>query len=298
MLGAGGVGGLLAAALSRAGASVQVVAREPTAAVISAQGISVSSRVLGEFRAEPRAVTELREPVDALIVATKALGLDAALDRIVEPPELVVPLLNGLDHLARLRDRFGTDAVAAAVIRVESDRPAPGLIVQTSPSVRIDMAAEEPQVAARLPAVAEGLTGAGVPTVIGTSEAQVMWSKLVRLNALSATTTVTGQSIGFVRSDPDWRETLTACVKETAAVATADGAQVDPADTLRELEEAHPGLGSSMQRDLAAGRTPELDAIQGSVMRAAARNGVECPTVTRLAGEIARMAGIDAPAVG
>jgi 2-dehydropantoate 2-reductase len=160
------------------------------------------------------------------------------------------------------------------------------------------MAAEEPRVAARLPALAELLSGAGIPTAIGTSEAQVMWSKLVRLNALSATTTVSGQSIGFVRSDPDWRRTLVACVEETAATATADGAPMDPADTFRELDEAHPGLGSSMQRDLAAGRTPELDAIQGSVMRAAARHGVECPTVTRLAGEIARMAGVDAPAAG
>jgi 2-dehydropantoate 2-reductase len=292
------VGGFIAAALDRAGEQVRVVAREPTVAVVNEHGIDVSSQVLGEFHARPAAVTQLQEPVDVLFVAAKAVGLATALDRIVALPALVVPLLNGLDHLNILRQRFGARAVAAAVIRIESDRPAPGRIKQTSPSVRVDMAAADAEVASRLPAVARSLIEAGVPTVIRDSEAEVMWSKLVRLNALSATTTVSGQSLGQVRSDPEWRAALVACVKETAATATADGARMDPAATLAELDAAHPGLGSSMQRDLAAGRTPELDAIQGSVMRAAARHGVDCPTVTRLAGEIARLAGIAPPAVG
>jgi 2-dehydropantoate 2-reductase len=291
------VGGFIAAALDRAGERVQVVAREPTVAKLNERGIDVRSRLLGDFRAQPEAVAELKEPVDVLFVATKATGLAAALDRIVVPPALVVPLLNGLDHLALLRARFGAGAVAAAVIRIESDRPAPGRIVQRSPSVRVDMAAERLEVASRLPAVAHGLIEAGILAIIGEREAQVMWSKLVRLNALSATTAVSGQSIGFVRSDPQWRRTLEACVAETASTATADGAPMDPADTMAELDGAHPGLGSSMQRDLSAGRTPELDAIQGSVIRAAARHGLDCPTVRRLAGEIARMAGIAPPAV-
>lgn len=298
MLGPGGVGGFVAAALSRAGEPVQVVARKSTVEAIRARGLDVRSRVLGDFLARPAAGTELRVPVDVLFATPKAPGLAAALDRIVARPALVVPLLNGLDHLALLRRRFGTEPVIAAVIRVESNRPEPGRIVQTSPAVRIDMAAEHPGTAARLPVIADALVRAGIPTVIADSEARVMWSKLVRLNALSATTTVSGRDIGFIRSDPEWRATLVACIEETAAIATADGAPMSPEDTVRELDAAHPGLGSSMQRDLAAGQVPELDAIQGSVMRAAARHGIDCPTVTRLAAEIARLAGIDPPASG
>ena len=52
-----------------------------------------------------------------------------------------------------------------------------------------------------------------------------------------------------------------------------------------------------MQRDIAAGRTPELDAIPGSVMRAAARHGLSCPTIEQLVAMIARRAGIEPPAV-
>ena len=80
--------------------------------------------------------------------------------------------------------------------------------------------------------------------------------------------------------------------------ARAEGAgDVDPAVALGELEQAHATLGSSMQRDIAAGRTPELDAIPGSVLRAAARHDLQCPTIERLVTMVASRAGIPAPVV-
>ncbi len=54
--------------------------------------------------------------------------------------------------------------------------------------------------------------------------------------------------------------------------------------------------GSSMQRDIAAGRAPELDAIPGAVLRAAARHGLQCPTIERLVAIIAERAGVPEPA--
>ena len=79
------------------------------------------------------------------------------------------------------------------------------------------------------------------------------------------------------------------------AVANADGAGLEPGATIAELDGAHESLGSSMQRDLEAGRTPELDAIQGAVLRAGARHGLRCPTVRMLAEQIAQLAGLPAP---
>jgi 2-dehydropantoate 2-reductase len=51
-----------------------------------------------------------------------------------------------------------------------------------------------------------------------------------------------------------------------------------------------------MQRDIAAGREPELDAIAGAVLRAGRRLGLECPTIARLSRRIAERAGVPAPA--
>lgn len=284
VLGPGGVGGLVAATLARAGEDVVVVAREETAAVIASAGLRVRSVVLGEFVARPRVASVLDEPAEILVVATKAPGLEAALTRVQAPAALVVPLLNGIEHIAFLRERFGVEAVSASVIRVESDRPEPGVVEQTSPSIRIDLAPPWPYVVD----AARRIGVAGIPALVGEDEATVMWSKLVRLNSLALMTSAYDLRLGAIRDDPALAGELEACVLETGTVAVASGAELDPADTLRELADAHPGLGSSMRRDIAAGREPELDAIPGAVVRAAERVGVEVPTVRRL---FARVAG-------
>ena len=51
----------------------------------------------------PEATTELREPVDLLLVTVKAPALDDALGRIEAPAETVVPLLNGIEHMETIR---------------------------------------------------------------------------------------------------------------------------------------------------------------------------------------------------
>jgi 2-dehydropantoate 2-reductase len=279
VLGPGGVGGLVAAALDHAGTPVSVVAREETVAVIERDGIRVSSVKLGDFLARPRAIPQLSWPVDLLIVATKATALDAALARVQRPyPALVIPLLNGLDHVALLRERFGAERVLAGVIRVESDRPQPGVVVQTSPFLRVDLAPDP-----RAERVAHLLRAAEIPTRIGDSEAEVLWRKLVRLNALACTTAAFAAPLGAIRSRAEWRAALTGAVEEGAAVARAEGVPIEAAAVLEELWEAHEGLTSSLARDVAAGRANELDAIAGAVLRAGERHGIATPAVASLA---------------
>jgi len=118
----------------------------------------------------------------------------------------------------------------------------------------------------------------------------------VRLTALALMSSAYDLPLGPIRSTPELRDELRACVEEGAAVANADGARVEPADTMGELDDAHDTLGSSMQRDIAAGVEPELDAIAGSVLRAAARHGLRCPTIERLAARVAERSGVPVPA--
>lgn len=236
-----------------------------------------------------------------LIVATKAAGLRDALDRVEIAPRLVLPLLNGLDHIAVLRERFAPETVLAGTIRVESDRPEPGVIVHSSPFVLIDMATRHDSALEPMRALGAVFEHAGIyvrltlPVSAG-SEAQVMWSKLARLCALACTTSAYDRPIGEIRGTPELRSDLVGAIEEACAVGRAEGAaDVDPQTALTELELAHPTLGSSMQRDIAAGRPPELDAIPGAVLRAGARHGLACPTIERLVGLIAARAGVSAP---
>jgi len=296
VLGPGGVGGFVAGALARAGTDVTVVARQETAAAIADRGLDVRSVLLDDFVAQPAAVAVLEDPVDALLVATKAGGLAAALERVRGEPGLVVPLLNGLDHMALLRERFGPERVAAGTIRIEADRPAPGQVVHTSRFLRVDLAADGGRLGPQLEALAAALEAAQVPARIMDTEAEVLWGKLVRLNALACTTSAYDLPLGPIRSTPELRADLVAAVQEAAAVARAEGASVEPGNVMGELTDAHAELSSSMRRDIAAGREPELDQIPGAVLRAAARHGLACPTIARLTLQVARRAGIDPPA--
>jgi 2-dehydropantoate 2-reductase len=264
VLGPGGVGGLLAAVLPDA----LVVSRSPLTE------IQLRSRLLGHRTTPVRSVETLDEPVDVLFIATKATGLEQAVERIATEPGTVVPLLNGFEHIAWLRGRFPD--VVAATIRVEATRVAPGVIEQTSPFLRIELSAH--------PEVAELLNDAGIPAAVIENEAQVMWSKLSRLNAIALTTTACRAPIGEVRNHH--RDDLLDVVRETAAVAEAEGATIDVGAIEQELNEAHPELLSSMARDAAAGRPLELDAIGGAVLRAGARHGIDTPTVRRLVDAI------------
>ena len=291
VLGPGGVGGLIAAALERSGEQVSVIARESTARVIGEQGLRVSSVLLGDFLVHPSVSDQLSEETQVLIVASKAPTLMSALERVHVQPALVLPLLNGLDHLTPLRERFG-DVVLAGSIRVESDRPQPGVIVHSSRFLRIDMASQQPTLRESMFELARRLSDAGIPARVCDSEAQVMWGKLVRLNALATTTSAFDKLLGEIRGTPELNDQLVGAIKEGCAVAAAEGAAIDPGAPIAELAAAHDTLGSSMQRDIAAGRAPELDAIAGAVLRAGARHGIGCPTTARLARLIAKRAAI------
>jgi len=141
--------------------------------------------------------------------------------------------------------------------------------------------------------LAARLEAAGIPARVVATEPQVMWAKLVRLNALACTTSAWDVELGAIREDPERRVVLEAAIREAAAVARAEGADIPDEKAMDELESAHATLGSSMQRDIAAGREPELDAIPGAVLRAGARHGLACPTIESLVAQIeARIAAL------
>ncbi|MGW4884437.1 ketopantoate reductase family protein [Streptomyces murinus] len=284
VLGPGGVGGLLAALLSRAGHRVICLAGQDTARTLARDGIRVSSGQHGDFTAPVEADTELREPVDLCLVTVKHTALDAALDRM--PPQyargFVLPLLNGVEHVAALRGRYGAEQVVPAVIRVESTRTAAGVVEHGSPFTEIDVAGADE---ARLAPLAAVLNAAGVKTRTVADENAALWAKLAFLAPFALLTTRYGLSIGGIRDEH--AKELAALVEETTAVSRACGGPGDAAQVLARYDAFPAQSKSSMLRDAEAGRALELDAIGGAVLRAAERHGIEVPLATRLVAELA-----------
>ncbi|MFI8948843.1 ketopantoate reductase family protein [Streptomyces sp. NPDC053750] len=285
VLGPGGVGGLLAALLAHAGHRVICLAGPATAAALCKDGIRVRSAQFDDFSAPVEAATELREPVDLCLVTVKSTHLETALERVPRQMldgGLVLPLLNGVEHLAGLRRHFGERRVVAGVIRVESTRVAPGAVEHGSPFTEIDVAGP----AERLGELRDVLRAAGVMVQVAGDESALLWTKLAFLAPFALLTTWYGTTIGEVRTER--RAELSALVREAAAVGEACGASIDVTRFLA-LYEAFPrDARSSMQRDAEAGRPLELDAVGGALLRAARRHGVSVPLATRLVADLGR----------
>lgn len=273
VLGPGAVGGALAVPLAEAGIDVICIARQATAEAITSRGLSLiqGSSVTA---ARPRAVEELEEPVDLLLVTVKATGLEDALARIRSSASVVLPLLNGLEHVDAIRRQLGGRVLAGSIGKLEAFRAGPTEVVQTTAAPLITIFPED--------GAADLLREAGLEVGVGLSERAVLWEKTVRLAPLAAATTITQQTLGELRSDTTWRSTLEAAVTEACAVAASDGVTLNEDAQWAILDTMPASVTTSMARDAAAGRPTELDAVVGAVVRAARRLGVEAPTLDRL----------------
>lgn len=283
VLGVGGVGGFLGGALARAGLDLVLLMRKETLAAYNGH-VRVESVVVGDFDVAVPATSILDRELDVLWVTPKATQLEGALE-LVPADRLgdaaVVPLLNGLDHVDVLRARFG-DCVLAASIAIESERIDVGHFRQKSAFALVNLAP-----APRAAELCAELKDAGLGCSIGASEEEVLWQKLAVLAPIALTTTARQAPLSAVVADPDWRKRLEGCVREVAAVADAEGVAFDAEAALSRYEQVG-DLRSSMQKDRAAGRPLELDAIGGAVLRAAQRNAIATPFTRDLVERIAR----------
>jgi 2-dehydropantoate 2-reductase len=284
ILGAGGVGGLVGATLAHEGDQVTLLLRPESLAQYP--GYLRLERPSGNIEAPVRTDGELRQPADVLWVTVKAHQLVAALQAILRNgPTIgtIVPLLNGIDHVALLRSRFNRARVVPGTIAVESERVAPGHIIQRSPFARLALSAIGER---QLAGVAERLRRVGLSCEFQIDEKKLLWSKLAFLAPFALTTTAGNKSKQEIFADPAWRARLESAVREACAVAAAEGASVDQARILTTIESLPPTMQSSMQKDVSAGRTPELDAIGGPIIRGGRTHGIDVVATRQLVATI------------
>ena len=288
ILGAGGVGCLLGALLIRDGVDVRFIVTSATASLLNREGLTVRSKRYGDFVVPARAQTALASDVDICVVAVKAMHLGPAMERVPSPVlanAVVIPFLNGVEHVDTLRRLYGA-AVVAGTVRVASARAAPGVIEHSSPFLRVEIAVGDRENRSGKAALtfAERLTSAGVDIDIREDELSMLWGKLIFLCPLALLTTRYAIPAGDVRTTH--RDELVAVINEIAAVADALGASLSGDEALEFFDSVPAEMRSSMQHDAAAGNPIELDAIGGAVLRAGERSGIPTPATRQLVADL------------
>ena len=289
ILGAGGVGGLIGACLAHAGDSVTLVVRRETLGQYPKQ-LHLESP-FGNFTVNVSVAAEV-PAVDVLWITVKATQLEPALVALKNPDAVraIVPLLNGIDHISLLRGRYGSGRVIPATIAVETERVNPGHIVHRSPFARLNVSSTGRSVLAN---ILDQLQQIGFECRFVDDEPTLMWSKLVFLAPFALTTTASDKTTGEILADPNWGPLGLACLRESCAVAVAEGAKVDADAVIAGVMKMPGNMRSSMQKDVEHHRTPELEAIAGPILRGAQQHGIEVPATKKLVAAVEERAGLE-----
>ena len=277
VLGVGAIGGLIGTALAALDEPVTLIVRpEKLAAFPDRLTLEQPNDTV---TASAPAASQLSQPVDVLWIATKTYQLQSALDSIAAAPGIVIPLLNGVDHLAVLRARFGYGRVIPATIAVGADRLAEGRFRQGSP-VRLNVATGgKALLAGLLQRLHERF---GFLCAFIQNEQTLLWTKLSFLAPFALVTSASGLDKGGVLENPQWRGVLDSAIAETLSVARAEGAEVSQSHIQEILDTSPDNMRSSMLKDLIAGRPLELDGIGGPIVRQGEKHGIPVPTTKKL----------------
>jgi 2-dehydropantoate 2-reductase len=293
IFGSGAVGGYYGAKLARAGHDVTFIARGAHLAAMRARGLEIRSPMLGDFTVPARVEEDPGRvgPVDVVIVAVKAYDNASALPRIVPmigADTTILPLQNGVDSANELAAQFGEAPVVGGVTYIATALVAPGLIEQTGTHRRIvvgEVFGALPRLSARVGAIRDALAGADIQVEAVEDGRVPIWEKFIFLVSLAGFTGASRLPIGPLWADPVIRERFLDSCREIERLARAEGVPVasDIVDRISSYVAALPGsMRSSLLIDLSLGKRIEVEQLQGSVMRRAARVGVPAPITSTL----------------
>ncbi len=306
ILGAGSLGLVYAGYLARAGAQVQVLCRDAHAQAIAARG-GVTVEAFGQtWTASVRATADPSaiQPGEIVIVLAKTPQTRQLLEQarhLADDVRLAVSLQNGLEKNAELARWCGAAAVVGGVSMVGGLLVAPGATRHTfaGPTVLGELGGGGSQ---RITQLVEVLEHAGLPAVVAADIRSVEWSKTVQVLPAMSVSALTRRYYHEVLTTPELCSVFLQLLRETAAVARADGAKVEdwpamlPVGTLStappaeaaarlvEFGEELVGRGAtsakpSMLQSAELLRRMEVQEIQGYVWRTAERLGVDVPGV-------------------
>ncbi len=293
VVGAGAIGGFLAAALANSGASVAVIARGEHLAAIARHGLRVRSD-LGEFSARVDASDDLRGlgAFDALLLTFKAHQWPGLLEQLAAVPgsPAIVTLQNGLpfwyvrepplrsvDPGGAIGRAFGDDRVIGGVVHVSGHVPEPGVIAQSG-GLRYILGAPRGGSNAAVEQLAALFARAGLAVEVDLDVRATIWLKLVNNAGLNPVSVIRRTSIKPMLAEPAARAHVHALMTEALLVGQAMGAVADVDVDARIAYAARlADVKTSMLQDYERGRVLELDPIVGAVIELAERHDVAVP---------------------
>jgi len=284
VVGAGGVGGLLAAVLRRAGVDVSLLVTERHVAAIRRNGLTLIGPN-GQFSVELQAETDPGAigACDVVVVTTKMWAVEAlapTLRPLLGKNTAVIPVQNGIDAPALLAKSLGWEHVVYGSASMNAAIEEPGVIRQRNPNYGITVAEAQGRELPRLLKVKETFGSAGISVELSTDGPAVLWDKFIGLVANSSLCALLRSPMGVVQKDDDCWSLYTAVFNEAVAAGRAAGISIPAQNAEARLARARtspPMVMPSMAVDLIAGNRLEYPWLGGRVRELGREHGIPTP---------------------
>ncbi|MBI3328665.1 MAG: 2-dehydropantoate 2-reductase [Nitrospinae bacterium] len=285
IMGTGGTGGFFGGLLARAGEDVTFIARGAHLEAIRASGLTVKSRLTGDFTLRVKATDVPREvgPVELILFCVKTYDTDRAVEQmrpLVGPDTMVLSVQNGIDSAERIARVVGSAPVIGGVAHVFSAIAAPGVIAQTAGPGRILFGELAGGSSPRTERLLRTFQRAGITAELSPDIRVTLWEKFLFICGNGGITALTRLPLGLIRACPETNALLQGVIKEVEAVARACRIPL-PEGCVEQViafnASVEPGARSSLYHDLATGRRLELEALHGTVVRLGCEHRVSTP---------------------
>lgn len=280
IIGAGATGGAFGTRLIEAGRDVTFLVRPGRAEALARDGLTLQAPD-GRRTHRVRALTEI-EPgssYDLVIVAVKAPALEGVLataEPAIGPETVIVPFLNGMDHLDAL-ERAYPGRVLGGLVKIVATVDESGAVVQMTPLSTMTIG---PLHGTPVPdAVREALDVPGVRLDVDESVETRLWEKWAFIASAGVITCLFRGTIGDILAAGGEGHILRA-IAETEDVARAAGHPVGErshGQSVAMLTEPRSSFTSSLYRDLQHGDPAEAEHIIGGMAARARALGVATP---------------------
>ncbi|MBK1842298.1 ketopantoate reductase family protein [Azospirillum sp. YIM B02556] len=288
VVGAGSTGGYFGGRLAQAGRDVTFLVRPPRAARLRERGLEIRSPH-GDVTLQPRLLTAAEigggtaQPFDAILLTVKGYMLESAMDDFapaVGPETMILPVLNGMRHVDRLKARFGGAALGGCLCKCATTLDEEDRIVQLSGLQELAYGEMDGRSSARMQALDAFMTNAGFDARLSPVIEREMWEKWLLLASMGAVTCLMRGTVGEVEAAPGGRDFILAVIDEVQTIISTVG--MPPRETTIEAVRAllttkGSPQTSSMYRDLQNGRPVEGDEIIGDLVKRGRDAGIAAP---------------------
>lgn len=314
VLGAGAIGGTLAAYFHHAGHNVAVIARGENKKAINTKGITVLSAKDNPYANKGRPdlegdnkqvfppqdditafvkayeESEYEEQPDVVFVCVKDYSLSQTvpfLKRICNGNTLVIPIMNSLTAGSRLAAALGKQAVIApgiayvAVKRIEAALIQQQLNFYTIVFGKFDKTDANQS----MYDTQEDLINSGIDAILSDDYLQASLRKFFRVSILSALECAYNCGAGGIAESPERMTLFEEMGKELLQLSASIGSPLDRqplTEAIKAVYESHPDYKTSMKLDFDQGNPTEFQAQVFDVVELGNKYGLEMPAYTKV----------------